>query len=258
MVDYCWAKWNIELDNDNTSDSAWQNTSWNHFVDGAGNPVNISAGLTTIMPLLSYRYETSAVGKFGAGLDVSSMDAADFKKVEKRMRAGVDVRFDIKQAVRISDSKRIILAQPLSLQSQVSTNDFTAIVDADKQRDRVFVRVTYDQSPPTNDFFVRVFINKPSANAKTPDTDIHYAGSYAFFGTHTGDHHGKHQHKTEYLVSVTDTLKELKQKGLLRSGEPISVQLVAVPTARSFTKPNSQFGLKAIDFIVSPVTIKAR
>ena len=62
MVDYCWAKWNIELGNDNTNDAGWAGTSWNHFVDQNGDPVNVTAGLTTIMPLLSYQYESSAVG----------------------------------------------------------------------------------------------------------------------------------------------------------------------------------------------------
>src|SRR6478609_3578655 len=30
MVDYCWAKWNLEMDNDNTNDSTWFNTNWTH------------------------------------------------------------------------------------------------------------------------------------------------------------------------------------------------------------------------------------
>ena len=258
MVDYCWAKWNIELDNDNTNDSAWQNTSWNHFVDGAGNPAEITAGLTTILPLLSYQYEPSTIGSSSSGLSIDALSAGDFKKMQKRMRDGIEVKFDIKRVVPISNQKRIFLSRPISLRSDVSVNDFSAIVEANKQSDRVFVRVKYAQSPPTNDFFVRVFINKPNANSKTPDTDIHYAGSFAFFGTHTGHHDGKHQHKTEYLVNVTDTLKELRQKGVLRSGEAVSVELVAVPTSAQFTTPQAEFALESIDFIVSPVTIKSR
>jgi hypothetical protein len=63
MVDYCWAKWNIELGNDNTNDPGWNQTGWSHFVDGKGDPVsNVTAGITTLMPLLSYQYESSAIG----------------------------------------------------------------------------------------------------------------------------------------------------------------------------------------------------
>src|SRR5829696_8799581 len=57
MADYCWAKWNIELDNNTTNDATWASTSWNHFVDGAGNPAEATAGATTLMPLLSYQFE---------------------------------------------------------------------------------------------------------------------------------------------------------------------------------------------------------
>ena len=31
MIDYCWNKWNVELGFDNPNDTAWVNTSWNHF-----------------------------------------------------------------------------------------------------------------------------------------------------------------------------------------------------------------------------------
>src|SRR5262249_27757446 len=62
MVDYCWNKWNIELGNNNTNDSTWVNTINSHFVDQDGNPADASAGATTLMPLLSYQYESSAIG----------------------------------------------------------------------------------------------------------------------------------------------------------------------------------------------------
>src|SRR3546814_18250525 len=70
MVDYCWAKWNIELHNDNPNDPAWINTMWNHFVDGRGNPVSITAGVTPLLPLLSYRYESRTVGDFATPLEM--------------------------------------------------------------------------------------------------------------------------------------------------------------------------------------------
>src|SRR5262249_11212827 len=62
MVDYCWAKWNIDLGNDNTNDSTWIGTDDSHFFDADGNAASTTAGLTTIMPLLSYQYESSAIG----------------------------------------------------------------------------------------------------------------------------------------------------------------------------------------------------
>ena len=50
MVDYCWAKWNLELGNDNTNDSTWVGTVNEHFVDADGNPASLTAGLTTSCP----------------------------------------------------------------------------------------------------------------------------------------------------------------------------------------------------------------
>ena len=102
MVDYSWAKWNIELNNDNTNDSGWLNTSWNHFVDGDGNPADTTAGLTTLMPLLSYQYECSTVGKFGCPLDISTLSAAEFKKLQTRVKKGTRV---LKHPL-ISDSRK--------------------------------------------------------------------------------------------------------------------------------------------------------
>src|SRR6266567_329044 len=62
MVDYCWAKWNIELGNSNTNNPAWVNTVNSHFVDEDGNMATATAGITTLMPLISYQYESSAIG----------------------------------------------------------------------------------------------------------------------------------------------------------------------------------------------------
>src|SRR5262245_3080864 len=216
MVDYCWAKWNIELDNDNTNDATWINTSWNHFVDGSGNPVNVTAGITTLMPLLSYRYETSAVGGFSAAEQLTARSSEDLKKIEARLRSGANIRFDIKKRVAIAKGAKITVSKPYSAETQISADDFKTLIESDQTAERIFVKINYAQLPPVNDFFVRVFINLPNANAQTPTDDIHYAGSFAFFGTHTPDQHDHHG-KTDFLVNVTETLQNLRRRDQLRS-----------------------------------------
>jgi hypothetical protein len=109
--------------------------------------------------------------------------------------------------------------------------------------------------PSTNDFFLRVFINLPDADARTPTDDPHFAGSFAFFGTH-GQGHGRHAAKTEFLVYVTDTLRRLRAIGALRDGEPISVQLVAVPVAGQFARADTELMLEGIDLIVSAPQVR--
>ena len=242
MVDYCWAKWNIEMENDNTNDGAWNGTSWDHFVDGQGNQASATAGATTLMPLISYQYESSAIGN---NLAEAVIAAKDFKKIEDRVRKGADVRFDVKQRVRIADQARLTLARPLSLAAPVAPRDFSAVVQSDSATERVFASIEWAQMPPANDFFVRVFLNLPGANIQTPTTDPHFAGSFAFFGTHHG--------KTDFLVNVTDTLKRIGAN----AGSNLSVQLVAVPANDSFARPDVEIVLEKIDLIVTPVLVRS-
>ena len=254
MVDYCWAKWNIELDNDNTNDPGWINTSWGHFVDGQGNPVNVTAGLTTIMPLLSYQYESSAIGSAAAG---AALSAAALEKIEKRVRAGIDVHLEIKKRVVIAERTSLSLARPFSKETLVSAQDFSALIEGDRTKERVFASISYVQAPVTNDFFIRVFVNLPTASASTPTDDPHYAGSFAFFGAQTG-HGAGHHHKTDFLVNVTDTLQRLRGGGELAADRPISMQLVAVPATGEFVKPDTELVLEKVELIVSPVLIRQR
>jgi tyrosinase len=159
MVDYCWAKWNIEMENDNTNDPGWLETSWDHFTDGNGNPAEISAAWTVLMPLLSYRYESSPLGGFGL---VAALTRDELRLVERRLRRGAEVRFDIKRTVRIADRVQISLGRPFSKATSLTPGDFAALIESDRTQERIFARINYAAVPPANDFFVRVFINLPS------------------------------------------------------------------------------------------------
>jgi tyrosinase len=255
MVDYCWAKWNIELGNDNTNDPGWNQTGWDHFVDRNGNPVsNVTAGITTLMPLLSYQYESSAIGSAPAK---ATLSAAAFRKVEKRLREGAEVRLEIKKRIRIAERAAVSMARPLAVSTSVSADEFAAIVESDAARERIFTRIDYARLPSTNDFFVRVFLNLPAADGSTSTDDAHYAGSFAFFGTHDPGEEG-HGGKREFLVDVTDTLQGLKGRGELTSGNALSVQLVAVPVTGKFAQPEAELVVEQLDLIVTPVVIRSR
>lgn len=258
MVDYCWAKWNIELGNDNTNDASWNSTSWNHFVDGDGNPTNMSAGITTLLPLLSYRYECSHIGKFGCPLDITALSNAEFKKLEARVKRGASVTYDIKKRVAISKAQTLFVNRPVSVKSKVSAADFATIVDLDTAKERVFLSIDYAHLPMSNDFYIRAFINLPDANANTSIDNDHYAGSFSFFGTHSPKESGQHSHNPSFLINVTETLKALRRSGKIRSGEPISVQLIAIPEGERMLKPDTELHLQSLEFIVSPVTIRQR
>jgi tyrosinase len=255
MVDYCWAKWNIELEHDNTNDASWIGTSWNHFVDGKGASVNVTAGTTILMPLLGYRYEPSTIGRFIATRDLRAASVAELNKLEKRLKEGADIRFDVKKRVPIARGTRLSIARPFSAEVQVPADDVSALMEATTGREeRVFVNIESAELPQVNDFFIRVFINLPGADLQTPTTDPHFAGSFAFFGRHM-DADGTRRGRTDFLVNVTETLQRLRQEGQLRAGEPIQVQLVAVPATEAFISPETDFTLKSIDLVVTPVII---
>src|SRR5690349_12150441 len=100
MIDYCWAKWNIELNNNNTNDGTWVGHVNSHFVDADGNPAEQTGGITTIEPLLSYRYESSAIGSSPAAAGLTRKTAA--QKVEQRVGRAANLRFEVKQPVRLA------------------------------------------------------------------------------------------------------------------------------------------------------------
>ena len=250
MVDYCWAKWNIDLGNDNTNDASWVNHVNSHFVDVDGNPTSMTAGLTTILPLLSYQYEGSAIGSSPATKAIK-----DFKKVEARLKAGANIRFEVKQRVRLADKAALSIARPMTRETRLSTQDFSSIINSDASKDRVFVSIGFAHLPPSSDFAVRVFINMPNANADTPTTDPHYGGSFGFFGTTEPADRPGHKHQPDFLVNITNTLQKLKRGGQLKDGTPISVQLVPVAFDGTFEKADTQLMLEKIEIITTPVIV---
>jgi len=250
MVDYCWAKWNIDLGNDNTNNAAWVNHVNSHFVDVDGNPTSMTAGLTTVLPLLSYQYEGSAIGSSPATKAIK-----DFKKVEARLKAGADIRFEVKQRVRLADRAAVSIARPMTRETRLTPQDFSNIINTDTSKDRIFVSIGFAQLPASSDFAVRVFINMPNANANTPTTDPHYAGSFGFFGTTEPADKQGHRHQPEFLVNITNALQKLKSGQQLKDGTPISVQLVPVAFDGTFEKADTQLMLEKIEIITTPIIV---
>jgi tyrosinase len=257
MVDYCWAKWNLELDNDNTNDQTWIGTEHSHFVDADGDPASVTAGVTTLMPLLSYRYESSAIGSSPAQAE-AAMTKSQYKKLENRVRKGADVRFDIKRRVRLAERTAVSIARPLSVDTRSSAAEVASIVETEASREVVFASIEYAQLPATSDFSVRVFVNLPGADANTPDEDPHYAGSFAFFGTETAAAGAEHRLQPRFLVNLTPTLQRLRSRQELTLSGAISVQLVPTPFAGGFEQADTELVLNGIDIIVTPVTVRAK
>lgn len=251
MIDYCWNKWNIELGNDNPNDPAWIGESWNYFVNGTGGPVTISAGITTLMPLLSYRYESSAIGSHPATL--LAISAHEFDQLRRRIEAGAPVHFDVRQRYTIAEATAQPIGKPVTPRPVARAAQLTGLLTQLDPTTNAFLSVEYAKFPEATDFFVRVFVNLPGANAATPTDDPHYAGSLAFFGTPGGQH--EQMHGAKHLVNVTPTLRALMQRGEMNDLAAISVQLVAVPAYGQFRRPDLVLELNKVELLVTPIIV---
>jgi tyrosinase len=255
MVDYSWYKWNIELGNDNTSDPTWGDVVDGHYVDENGNPASNSAFVSTLMPLLSYQYESSPIGSFAAK---PAMHKKELQIVEQRVRRGADIKLVVTHRLHLVDRMSVRIGKPVSLPAARHPEEIAAILGADLTREHVFASVEYAKLPASSDFAVRVFVNLPGATRNTPMSDAHYAGSFAFFGTPVKDENaavGAHHHAPKFLVNLTATLQRLQQRQELRSGT-LSVQLVAVPFAGSFEREDTEVELTSVDIITTPIIVR--
>ena len=255
MVDYSWYKWNVDLKNDNTNDSTWINTEEVQFVDADGNSASLTAGVTILMPLLSYQYESSAIGSNAASAPMSTK--ATYQAIEARLKNGANIRFDVTHRVRISERAATSIARPLSLESRIAPDTLTQILNSDTARERIFASIEYAKLPATSDFSVRVFVNMPSADRNTPNTDPHYAGSFTFFGTEEPGAHAAdaHHHEPRFLVNLTDTIQRLRQRQELMGTASITLQLVPTPFAGKLEREDTELVLNAIDIITTPVIV---
>lgn len=261
MIDYCWYKWNIELQHDNPNAPAWTNTVNGQFVDANRNPATSSAIATVLMPLLAYRYESSAIGSSAAVADLTS--AKEYQRLEARIRAGADIRFQVSQRTRLAERVEASVSRPVSLRSTLSARNFAALVESRSAQEQVFASIEYAQIPARTDFSVRVFVNLPDAGRQSSSDDLHYAGSFAFFGgpppgaTAEAQPSG-HRHQPKFLVNLTPTIRRLRARGLLGENDPLSVQLVPTPFDPAAALPDAALQLNGVEIITTPVIVAAR
>lgn len=258
MVDYCWMDWNVNRENDNPSDSSWNEEEWDHFVDGNGDPISMTAGMTTILPLLSYQYEETSIGTTQMSILAAVRKRRDFNEIKKRVEAGGNVDFAIGKRTRIANRLKLSLQEGLNQQTSILVRETEGIISKPESKDRIFAAIDFAEAPPTNDFLVRVFVNYPEANKETGIEDIHYAGSFSFFGTNemTRTHGTHHDHHPKFLVNLTDTIRNLKKVGQIEDSSNLTLKFVTVPFDEALEQPKeATLNLDKIDIIFSQVGI---
>lgn len=225
VIDCLWVDWNINRGNPNTNDPNWGNFDFTDFVDEDGNPVTVRAGITPLYPLLSYQFED-------CGPTAGSAKIKDKKALEQFLREGAPAKLDFVKRFELRQPVTAEVRRPTGGAIRVEPETFRSVLES-AGKDKAVLTVGDVEIPAKNDFFVRVFLNKPDASADTPIDDPHYAGSFAFFHD---DSAMKGQEemtmggrpKAGYLVDVTPTLRKLNQGGSL-SAPQLEFSFVPVP-----------------------------
>lgn len=209
MIERCWVKWNFDQNHPNTEDRAWLDREFNEFCDENGNPVRITVAMSLLFPVFSYRYDDAGTGAAGAQETQASQAVAERKaKSGARIKLNVQKRFPAPQPVAVA------LDRPVTV--RIATEP--QVLRAAERKLLRFEDVSLDH---TEDFSVRVFINKPDATAETPVEDPHFAGAFAFFQhAMPGHDHGG----GNFVLDVDDVLKRLNI-----AGGTLDVALVLVP-----------------------------
>jgi tyrosinase len=217
MIERCWVEWNFDKDRANTSDAAWANREFTEFCDEDGNPVTVSVATTLLFPVFSYRYDD--VGPGSSGADTKALRDASAQKA----KSGARVRTDVLRKFAAAERAVPTLERPAAIRIPVDPQVIRAGADGNRTH-LVFDGVSLDH---TEDFSVRVFINKPDATIDTPPSDPHFAGAFAFFhhdhaghGAATGDQAAA----GNFLIDATDTIKRLNI-----TGGALDVHVVLVP-----------------------------
>ena len=98
------------------------------------------------------------------------------------------------------------------------------------QQSNVFAKVTIQDPPSAHGFSFNVFVNPPQDTAGLNEDSPSYAATLQFFGVH------HHNEPMSFTVPLSDTLKALAAKNMLKPNEPL--RIVVVPQSQPTLAPN--------------------
>jgi tyrosinase len=220
MIERCWVERNFVHNLPNPSDRAWLDRELTEFCDENGNPVRISVATTLLFPVFSYRYDDVGPGGPAPARTIARDTKAMQLQNERVAKAGAAVRLDLQRKFSAPQPVSAAIGQPASARIAVEPQ---AVKVARDTAGRTFLVLAGTSMEHTEDFSVRVFVNKPDASPETPVTDPHFAGAFAFFN-HSGPGHDHGAAGGDFTIDASDTLRRLAI-----DGGPIEVNLVVVP-----------------------------
>jgi tyrosinase len=218
MIERCWVNWNFDRGHANPSDPGWLGREFTEFCDENGDPVRVTVAETLGYPATYYRYDDVGPGAAGMGApspDSSAIQSAALRRATSGASVDLDVlrRFPAGQPAVAEIDKPTAIRIPVDPRAPRTAGDRTLLV---------FEGVSLNH---TEDFSVRVFINKPDATADTPPDNPHFAGAFAFFDH--GVANANHDHDGgRFVLDVSDVMKRLRIVG-----GTVEVDVVLVPFA---------------------------
>jgi tyrosinase len=244
--------WNIVKRNPNTNDSAWSNFSFNdNFADANGDLVDVSVGLTLLMPLLSYQYDGRCGGLTATAAEAAQADTAALRKF---LQAGAPPRLEILRRFEIRRGFTLSTLRPASAAIPMEPAAVRSMVER-AGTERLLLTVGDIRQPMENSFFVRVFINLPTADPRTPTEDPHFAGSFAFFDDPKAMR-DEQESGGAFIVDVSETIRRLSRAGEVRDEAPVQVRFVAVPIREGVQAADDTFGAGRLELALARVLEK--
>jgi tyrosinase len=220
MIECLWVEWNIVRKNHNTNDPAWSGFTFSqNFFDTAGTPVDISVGVTLLMPVFTYQFD-GACGGMG-GDERMRQALADTAALRTFLNSGGPPRVETGRRFPVQQALQLTTRAPVSSSIPIDAEAVAAVTRAGTP-ERLLLRVENVVPPRTESFFVRVFLNLPNAGPETPTEDPHYAGSFAFF---TDSAHAE-AGTGAYIVDMSEALRRLAPS---QQAQAVEVRMVAVP-----------------------------
>jgi len=221
MCDCLWNEWNVTRGNANTNDQAWYDLHFTEFVDGDGNPVDLTAGITVLFPVFNYQFEPCGPMHLESRI-------RDRAALEAFLKAGAPVRLEFGERVELQRAIAAEVGKPVASISKLGRTPIERALDPASGR-AVLLTIDGVDVPPRADYFVRVFVGKPDAGPGTPITDPHYAGSFGFFNDPMmANMPGMGDAKARFLVDVSGAVRRLNQAGSL-AADGVDITLVPVP-----------------------------
>jgi tyrosinase len=220
MIDRCWVDWNIVRDNPNSSDPAWTNRTFTEFCDENGNPITVSAIDTVLMPILSYQYDVPIGGSAASPGAQAMVDQSQRQQeLAARVKPGASVRVDVLQQWSVSPPP-VEIGRPVTVPVGVPVR---TVAQSRGTGARTLLALDGTSMNHVGDFYVRVFVGKPDADANTPTNDPHLVASFAFFGH---DHGASAPATGSFVFDATAALQRLGS-----TDEALALTLVLVPFA---------------------------